>query len=251
MEYLKTFEGWNIANGEYASHVEKSNAIYQKAKDIKEKILSKLNTDPIDIYYIIDDYLLEFRDKFGRYDDKYDNSRHVLSFDDVDISVNLKDPFLKLKKKRNIADHESNIYKIAHIDSYKWKGGKKIELPQAEVDISSYGGNEFDEKFCNKWNKNPEMKTFYSILIGIDNISPHSVENFSVSDEEISDKAKELNDILLGLIKKLSQRYKVEIVYLEYINKSGEWEGLIPSAASLSSIGIPRRISLGFTINNF
>jgi len=249
MEHLKTFEGWVIGSEKYNDAVKKSNTIHQKAKDIKEKILSKLDTDPIDIYYIIDDYLLEFKDKFGRYDDKYDNSRHVLSFDDVDISVNLKDPFLKLKKKRNLTDHKSNIYTIATIDSYKWKGGKKIELPKAEVDISSYGGNEFDEKFCNKWNKNPEMKTFYSILIGIDNISPHSVVDFNVSDEEISDKAKELNDILLGLIKKLSQRYKTEIVYLEYINKDGEWEGLIPSAASLSSIGIPRRVSLGFTIN--
>jgi hypothetical protein len=131
MKYLKLYENWR--NFDTPS----KNKIWAEINDIKKSIFDKMDPNPIDVWYTIDDHILDLKDGYGKFVTKYEDEKDIIDFYDIDINSNFS------RDKTN--------YTLFHIRNYKWKRGEKIELEDAHVENSLYG--DFDYEFYKYYQK--------------------------------------------------------------------------------------------------
>lgn len=223
MRHIKKFES-------YESKVAEKNKKHHYLNSIKENLISKLGHNPIDVWYDLDDRLTELKDKFGTFISKYDSTRPVIDFDDIDIEVDIK---------------KESYYTLSHISNYKWKGGDRVSLEEANMEYSMYLSS-FDDEFLKyyeryKYSKTDVLKPFYSILIGFD--IDYRKENKEKQEELASELGNEVSSALHRV------PYTIKIKSIEYFDdEKVEWFSLPPSFNSLKELKYPR-IKVSFFVD--
>ena len=228
MRYIRKFES-------HESKVAEKNKKHDYLNSIKENLISKMNHNPIDVWYEIDDRLTGLKDKFGTFVNKYDSTRPVIDFDDIDIEIDIK---------------KESYYSLASISNYKWKRGDRVNLEEANMKYSVYSSS-FDDEFLKyyeryKYSKTDVLKPFYSILIGFD--GDYIMQNKEKYNELGNELGKEVSSALHRI------PYTIKIKNIEYFdaNKytpgSNSWIKIPPSFDSLKDLSHPR-IYLSFFVD--
>ncbi len=241
MRHIKKFES-------YESKVAEKHTKNDSIQSIKRDLVSKMGHNPIDVWYGIDDRLINLKDKFGSFVDEYNSTRPVIDFDDIDIEIDISGKAHKPKD-----DTASNgqafflpaacYYSLANISNYRWRGGEKIELKEATISYSVYSSS-FDDEFLKyyekyKYSKTDALKPFYSIVIWVDSYYMVNDDTRTKNTEKYSDIASELGKEILSAIKRIP--YTTKIKSIEYYDdmKHG-WFKLPPSFNSLMELKHPR-----------
>lgn len=122
MRHIQKFES-------YESKVAEKHKKNDSLQSIKRDLISKMGHNPIDVWYDIDDRLINLKDKFGSFVDKYNSTRSVIDFDCIDIEVDITGDAYKPKND----SYPYTYYSLANISNYKWNRGEKIELREATI----------------------------------------------------------------------------------------------------------------------
>lgn len=232
MRYIKKFES-------HQSRIAEKNKKHNYIQSIKKDLISKMDPNPIDVWYDIDDRLIELKDKFGTFVSKYGSTRSVIDFDGIDINIDIK--------------NNSSYYTLADISNHKWDNNKKVNLEEAKVDYSIYASS-FDDEFLKyyekyKYSKTDALKPFYTILIGFE------TEYVNMNKEKCDDFSNELGKEVSSALQKMPHTIKIKSI--SYFNgekladilkspnaintvKFNQWVDLPPSLSSLSNLKYPR-----------
>ena len=199
-----------------------------------------MDPDPIDIYYIIDECILELKDKYGSFINRYAKERPIIDFDSVDVNTNFK----------------KDYYTILTMYNHEWVGDIRKNLEEPKLTYPIYGN--LDDQFYQYYKENNgEIDLFYTFLVGFeyDYISEISeglggFYNRKIITEKLKETSYDLGKNLISLINTLKRRYDVNIIRIEeYPGECGDWVKKGPNINSLSNIKYPR-IELSFSIKN-
>lgn len=234
MKYIKNFK-------------ESLTDLYKELKEIKISLLDSMDPPMIDVFEELDDYLLEFVEKYGKLTTKHGSTRNIIDFDEINLSVDVGD--------------EYQNYDIAHERNYVYRNGKSVDVSRSEKikyeNLSFYGGP-IDRKFYDLYKmKNGKLDLFYGFLIGFD--SSYKIGSALNSSEEgyrewsdmnIKEMSDEIKKYIGQALKRLSYTYNVDIVQLQIFDPSKKDKHWVKEKTNdLSKINYPR-VYIGITVKN-
>lgn len=198
----------------------------------KKEILLRMTPNPIEVFRIVDDTLLELLEEYGKFENKWNIQTWAVDIDKLKVNI-------MLSKSRYRQEQDYTLFSISEHD---WEGGKRIDLPETQIVFSLYG--DLDRRFENFYRSTikEKLEPFYSILIGFDS---EFVEKY----ENTSELSQALGKAAVSLITRLNHFSKCQIVGIEvFDNEKSKWFVKPATIDTLKNLESPRiQLSFKFT----
>jgi hypothetical protein len=213
--------------------------------EMKKSIIDKMDPNPTDVFILVDDHILDIKEEYSTFTDFYNIDRSIVDFGNIDVEVDVG---------------YVEPYTLLHMSNYKWVDRKPITLESPLLKYSVYL-SDIDNEFVKYFEKNPDIKPFYTMIIGFERFfltkNKSQYAHSAKPDPEIFEKAtKDLSEALIRLIKRLKWFYNVEIVSIEELEEKWtsniyneySWVNKPPNTNSLMNIKNPR-VKISFSAN--